>query len=70
MSGTKLRVAIAQMEVVAGQPRKNLETMKRFVDQAKRQQADLVVFPEFCLSGRYLGNRWHDAAFIGDIASF
>ena len=70
MSGTKLRVAIAQMEVVAGQPRKNLETMKRFVDLAKQQQADLVVFPEFCLSGRYLGNRWHDAAFIGDIAYF
>ena len=62
MSENTLKVAIAQMEVVVGQPSKNLATITSFVDRAKSNGADIVAFPELCVGGRFLGNRWHDAA--------
>lgn len=70
MSENTLKVALAQMEVVAGQPTKNLETIASFVTRAKSQGADIVVFPELCVGGRFLGTRWHDADFISWVASF
>ena len=70
MSENTLKVAIAQMEVVAGQPSKNLATIASFVDRAKSNGADIVAFPELCVGGRFLGNRWHDADFISWVASF
>ena len=70
MSGNILNIAVAQMEVVAGQPTKNLATIASFVERAKAKGADIVVFPELCIGGRYLGNRWHDADFIKSVADF
>ena len=70
MSETALHIALAQMEVVAGQPTKNFETIASFVERAKAAGADVVAFPELCLSGRYLGDRWHDDAFVSYCADF
>ena len=70
MSENTLKVALAQMEVVAGQPAKNFATISSFVSRAKALGADIVVFPELCVGGRFLGSRWHDAAFISSIADY
>ena len=70
MSTAELKVALAQMEVIAGQPETNLATIESFVVRAKDAGANLVVFPELCLGGRYLGNRWQNAEFVNYVASF
>ncbi len=53
-----MKTALAQMEVVAGKPRQNLENMLRLIQDAKREHVDLVVFPEMCLGGYLVGDKW------------
>ncbi|HLD07359.1 MAG TPA: NAD(+) synthase [Candidatus Nanoarchaeia archaeon] len=53
-----MKIALAQMDVKPGQPRKNLESMLRMVEQAKRQQVDLIAFPEMAVGGYLLGDKW------------
>lgn len=66
----ELRVAVGQMEVVAGRPSQNLATMERLVAQAKDAGADLVVFPEMCVGGYFLADRWTDEDWVDYLASF
>lgn len=53
-----MKIALAQMDVLAGQIEKNLATMRRMISQAKGEGADLVVFPEMCTHGYLVGDKW------------
>ncbi len=46
-----MRVALAQMEVAQGDVEANLGKIKGFVKKARRRKADVIVFPEYCLTG-------------------
>ena len=59
-----MKILMAQMEVVPGNPEKNFSTMKRFVEEGVRRNADLVVFPEMCVSGYLLADLWEEASFV------
>lgn len=61
-----LTLALAQMEIKPGHPSTNLATMLRFVEQAKAQSADMIIFPEMCLPGYLLGDAWEQEAFLRD----
>ncbi|MFN7991001.1 MAG: carbon-nitrogen hydrolase family protein [Candidatus Micrarchaeia archaeon] len=50
-----MRVAVVQMEIVQGDIDANLAKMVRFIKSAKRKRADVVVFPEYCLTGSVKG---------------
>lgn len=54
-----MRVACVQMAPAHGAPSENREAM---VAALERCSADLVVFPELCLSGYLLGSRAHELA--------
>jgi len=56
-----MKIYACQMTVVPGQPDVNLETMKKFVLQAKAVGADLAVFPEMCLPGYLISDAWEEA---------
>jgi len=58
-----MNIAMAQMNVVAGQIETNLATMKRMIDQAKRESVDLIVFPEMCVTGYVIADRFLQAGF-------
>ena len=58
-----MKIAIGQMNIQGGQIRHNLDTMKRMVDQAKEQKADLIIFSELCVSGYLLADKWLDFEF-------
>ncbi len=62
-----MKIALAQMHVIPMQIERNIETMKMHVEQAKEHQADLVVFPELCLSGYLLSDLWLDRSFCQDL---
>jgi predicted amidohydrolase len=49
-----IRVAAAQFQHAAGDKEKNLATINRFVAQAAAREAQLIAFPECCISGY-----WH-----------
>lgn len=59
-----MKILIAQMEVVPGNPEKNFSTVKNFVEEGVRRKADLVVFPEMCVPGYLLADLWEEASFV------
>jgi NAD+ synthase (glutamine-hydrolysing) len=65
-----MRIALAQMEVVAGRPDKNLETMLSMIDGAKRKSADLIAFPEMCIGGYILSDKWTEDGFCLDLMEY
>lgn len=65
-----MKIAIAQLDVLAGQPTRNFERIKDWIGKAKQAKADLIVFPELCLTGYILGDQWTDQTWMSFAASF
>ena len=65
-----LKIAMAQMKVSPGHPDVNTETMLRMIADAKKQGADVIVFPEMCIPGYLLGDAWEQSAFLRDCESY
>lgn len=59
-----ITIAVAQMEVLPGNPLANVRKMLTFIEEAKQQSADLIVFPELCIPGYLIGDLWEQEAFI------
>ena len=57
-----LRVALAQISPVLGDRERNLEMHLEQIEAARRQQADLIVFPELSLTGYFLRDMVPDVA--------
>lgn len=62
-----MKIALAQMHVVPMEPERNIDTMLAQIANAKSQSADVVVFPELCVSGYLLSDQWLDRQFCRDI---
>lgn len=58
-----MKIAIAQLNVLAAQPSVNFQKMKTMIAEAKAGQADLIVFPEMCVSGYVLQDKYLDHYF-------
>jgi len=65
-----LKIALGQMEVIPGRPDINAATMLEMMDQARRQKASMVVFPEMAIGGYLLGDKWEEEAFVRDCQGF
>lgn len=65
-----MKIALAQMEVKSGQPRKNLETMLRMIENAKANHVDLIAFPEMCIGGYLLGDKFTDENYCLNLMEF
>lgn len=48
---SKLTISLAQMTVTAGNERRNIDRMKKLVEEAARRGSQLVVFPELWSAG-------------------
>ena len=59
-------VALAQMEVRAGRPDLNVESMLGFIGRARAAGAAIVAFPEMCIPGYILGDAWEIDALVED----
>src|SRR3989338_5590758 len=65
-----MKIALAQMRVVSGSPRKNLETMLRMISTAKNRKADLIAFPEMCLGGYLIADKYLNDSFCRYLMEF
>ncbi len=63
-------MALAQMEVQPGRPDLNLERMAARIDEARRAGAELIAFPEMCLTGYIIGDLWEVDALVLDFAAY
>lgn len=61
-----MKIASAQIEVIPGRPDKNLKTCLDAQQRAFSMGAEIVVFPELCLSGYLIGDLWEEESFIRD----
>ncbi len=57
-----LRIALAQCSPALGDVERNLALHLRLIEQARSQQADLVVFPELSLTGYFVRDMTPDVA--------
>ena len=48
-----MKVYLVQMEVLPGCPEENIKKMKAAVTRAKKVGAEVVLFPEFSVSGDF-----------------
>lgn len=62
---SNLRIALCQMRVHPGEPGRNAARMLEWIE-AWRGRADLLVFPELCVPGYFLGDAWERPAFLRD----
>lgn len=62
-----MKIALGQLNVVAGGIRQNLNRMKEMVEYAKQRKADLIVFPELCVGGYLLADKWLDQDFLNTL---
>ena len=65
-----MKIALAQMEVVPGQPRKNIKTLLRMIGEAKAAGVHLLAFPELCLSGYLVGDKFLEDRFCADLMEY
>ncbi len=65
-----MKIALAQMEVVAGRPKKTLERMLHIISEAKNKGVDLIAFPEMCVGGYLLGDLWTNEGYCRALMKF
>lgn len=58
------------MDVKPNNPRKNLETMLEMIESAKSQNVDLIAFPEMCISGYLVGDKFTDETYCHDLMRY
>ncbi len=61
-----LRIAIGQMEVIAGRPDLNSRKMLDMIAEARSKNAQMVIFPEMAVPGYLIGDIWEQQAFLRD----
>lgn len=61
-----MKIALGQMEVIPGRPDINTRAMLDMITEARKNQAQIVVFPEMAVPGYLLGDTWEQKAFIRD----
>jgi NAD+ synthase (glutamine-hydrolysing) len=65
-----MKIALCQMNVIPGRPDKNIENMKLFIDLAKESGSNVIAFPEMCVGGYLLGDKWTDDNWCDYLMSF
>jgi NAD+ synthase (glutamine-hydrolysing) len=60
----QLRLALVQMRVYPGEPRRNVDRALSLLAETDKLGADLAVFPEMCLPGYLLGDMWERPSFL------
>jgi NAD+ synthase (glutamine-hydrolysing) len=63
----KIHITFAQMTPVPMDISANLHTMESMIKSAKADKSDLIVFPELCVSGYLLGDRFEYVDFIAEL---
>jgi len=58
----KIKLALAQMSCAIGEKETNLEKMEELVTKAKEQSAELIIFPELCLTGYTNRDQFYELA--------
>ncbi|MEI0488249.1 NAD(+) synthase [Brachyspira pulli] len=59
-----MKIAIAQIEIIPSIPCDNTVRIISAISSAKKNKADIVIFPELAVSGYMLGDMWESEGFV------
>lgn len=60
--GDKIKLALAQISCKCGDKKENIKKMEKIVNKAKKQGANLIVFPELSLTGYVVRDELYELA--------
>ena len=70
MESNSPKIALAQIEIYAGQPARNAEKILNFIEQAINLRADMIIFPAMAISGAMIGEDLQRESFLRDCQFF
>lgn len=62
----KIKIICGQLEIIPGRPDLNYSKIIETIQQAKAQQADILLLPEMALPGYLIGDLWEQQSFLDD----
>ncbi len=65
-----MKIALGQIRVKSNNPKHNFDKMKNFIEDAKAQDVELIIFPELSIPGTYVGSRSLTQAYIDEVLDF
>lgn len=66
----KIKIACGQMEVIPANPAANTKSMLSLITEAKKQDVDILLFPEMSIPGYLLGDLWEQESFLYDCEAY
>ena len=64
-----LKIGLAQLLVEPGNARGNVTRMKEYIQEAVTKNCDLVIFPELCIPGYFIGDNWDQTDYMNECIS-
>lgn len=61
-----MKIRLAQTQVIPGNPKANYENCVHIISEAKKENINILVFPELVISGYLLGDKYEELDFIED----
>lgn len=65
-----IKIAVAQLDIIAGRPDLNTKKIIQAIENAKKKGDDIIVFSEMAVPGYLLGDEWENTAFVCDCNAF
>lgn len=62
-----MKLGLAQVDVQAGNPRKNLEVILQTIEEARLKDVKILIFSEMVVSGYLLGDEWENKSFTKEL---
>jgi len=64
---TDMKIGLAQMRVRSQSPRRNFSELKQYIQMARLQGAHVLMCPEMCIPGYFVGDAWERAGFLAEL---
>ncbi len=65
-----MKVALAQIDIRAGDPEANVSKMLQYIEEAKSDNVDVIAFPEMAIGGYLIGDKWLEDDYCRYLMSF
>lgn len=65
-----ITIGLAQMDVVPGRPGLNVAKMLNMIGKARERSIDLICFPEMCVGGYLLGDKFLEDSYCDELMSY
>lgn len=59
-----MKIALSQFEIIPSMPTNNAARIINYIEEAKNNKADIIIFPELVISGYLIGDMWESESFI------